>query len=256
MAGLPITLLTDFGFAYTAAMKGRILSIAPDARIVDVSYKIPSHSVREGAFLLRSVVRHFPPAVHVGVVDPGVGTQRRGLILKSGPSYFTGPDNGLLMPAARALGLPEAFEITKQFPRVSRTFHGRDIFAPVAAHLARGESPDDFGVLLANPADLNLDDCEVSGDILTGEVLSVDGFGNAVTNIPASAVAPLLRPGDRLALHGKILPFVETYGEAELHRPLVLVGSHDCLEISVNQGSAAEAFRLKTGDRVQLKVVK
>lgn len=256
MAPLPITLLTDFGFSYTAAMKGKILSIVPDARIVDVSYKIPSHSVREGAFLLRSVVRHFPPAVHVGVVDPGVGTKRKGLILKAGSAYFTGPDNGLLMPAARALGNPEAFEITKQFPRISRTFHGRDLFAPVAAHLARGDDAGDFGVPLPNPVGLDLDDCEVSESVLTGEILSVDGFGNAVTNIPDAAVAPLLRQGDRLALHGKVLPFVETYGEVELHRPLVLVGSHDCLEISVNQGSAAEAFRLKTGDRVQLKVVR
>ncbi|MEM3086031.1 MAG: SAM-dependent chlorinase/fluorinase [Halobacteria archaeon] len=256
MAGLPITLLTDFGSTYTAAMKGRILSAAPDARIVEISTKIPSHSVREGAFLLRSVVRHFPPAVHVGVVDPGVGTRRKGLIVKAGGAYLVGPDNGLLMPAARALGKPEPFEITKEFPGVSRTFHGRDLFAPVAARLSRGETPDEFGVPLGNPVDLDLDACEVSADLLTGEVLSVDGFGNVVTNIPAGAVAPHIRPGDRLGLHGKIVPFAATYGEVDVHRPLVLVGSHDTVEIAVNQGSAAETFRLKAGDRVQLKVVR
>lgn len=255
MAGLPITLLTDFGSTYTAAMKGKILSVVPDARIVDVSTKIPSHSVREGAFLLRSVVRHFPPAVHLGVVDPGVGTRRRGLILRAGKSYLVGPDNGLLVPAARALGKGEAFEITKAFPGVSRTFHGRDVFAPVAAHLARGDAPDDFGVPLPNPVDLDLDNYAISEDVLSGEVLMVDGFGNVVTNIPAGAVASLLSPGTRVGLHGKIVPFAATYGEVEVHRPLVLVGSHDCVEISVNQGSAAETFRLKTGDRVQLKVI-
>jgi S-adenosylmethionine hydrolase len=255
MADLPITLLTDFGSAYTAAMKGKILSVSPEARIVEISTKIPSHSVREGAFLLRSVVRHFPPAVHVGVVDPGVGTRRKGLIVRVGGGYFVGPDNGLLMPAARALGKPETFEITKAFPGVSRTFHGRDLFAPVAARLSRGGTPDEFGVPLNGPVELDLDAYEVSPDLLTGEVLSVDGFGNVVTNIPAGAVAPL-RPGDRLGLHGKIVPFAATYGEVEVHRPLVLVGSHDSLEIAVNQGSAAEAFRLKTGDRVQLKVVR
>lgn len=255
MVSLPITLLTDFGFSYTAAMKGRILSVLPDARIIDVSYKIPSHSIREGAFILRSVVRHFPPAVHVGVVDPGVGTKRKGVILKAGGSCFVGPDNGLLLPAARSLGEVEAFEITREFPKVSRTFHGRDLFAPVAAHLARGERPEEFGVPLPAPVDLNLDNYEIGEGLLSGEVLSVDGFGNVVTNIPSSAVATMLRPGARLGLHGKIVPFVATYGEVEYHRPLILTGSHDCLEIAVNQGSAAEFFRLKTGDRVQLKVV-
>lgn len=255
MAGLPISLLTDFGFSYTAAMKGRILAIAPDAQIVDISYKIPSHSVREGAFLLRSVVRHFPPAVHVGVVDPGVGTQRKGLVLKAGPSYFVGPDNGLLAPAARSLGEVRAYEITKEFPGVSRTFHGRDIFAPLAAHLSRGERPEEFGMPLLKFTEMNLDDYEVSEGLLSGEVISVDNFGNAITNLPRDALAALLKPGARLALFGKIIPFAETYGEVEAHHPLALIGSHDCLEVAVNRGNAAEFFQLKTGDRVQLKVL-
>ena len=152
-----VTLLTDFGAGspYPAAMKGVIVSLAPDALIVDLTHEIAPQNVQEGAFVLWSVVREFPEGtVHCAVVDPGVGTERRGLVLRAGGQLLVGPDNGLLVPAARALdegdegGEPQAFVLANERymrKRVSYTFHGRDVFAPVAAHLARGVPPEAIG---------------------------------------------------------------------------------------------------------------
>lgn len=251
-----VTILTDFGFAYTATMKGRILSINPDANIIDISYKITPHNLQEGAFLLKSAVKYFPPAVHIAVVDPSVGTERKSVIVKAKDTYFVGPDNGLLIPAARSLGKFSVYEITKNFPNVSYTFHGRDIFSPVAAHLSNGKKPEDFGIPFEKFTDLSIGNYEVSGDIISGEVIYVDDFGNVVTNVPYASVENMLKYGMSVALFGKIMPMCRTYGEVEKHRPLVAVGSHDSLEISLNQGNAAEFFNIKTGDKILLKIMK
>lgn len=251
----PITLLTDFGTAYTAAMKGKILLINPDARIVEISHEVSPHNLREGAFLLRSVVRHFPPAIHLAVIDPGVGTPRKGIIIKAKDSYFVGPDNGLLIPAASFLGEPKVWEIKRRFGEISYTFHGRDIFAPVAAHLSLGEKPEDFGVPLEKFVRLDIEDYEVSGDVIKGEVIYIDDFGNVVTNVPYEKAKEILSYGDNVSLYGRIMPFCRTYGEVQLHHPLVVVGSHGSLEISINQGNASQFFNIKTGDKVMIKVL-
>jgi hypothetical protein len=251
-----VTILTDFGFAYTAAMKGRILSINPDANIIDISYKISPHNLREGAFLLKSAVKYFPPAVHIAVVDPGVGTERKSLIVQVKDTYFVGPDNGLLIPAAKSMGKFSVYEITKDFPHASYTFHGRDIFSPVAAYLSIGKKPEDLGILFEKFVDLNIGNFSVSGDVISGEVMYVDDFGNIVTNVPYSSVEKFLNYGMSVALFGKIIPMCRVYGEVEKHRPLVVVGSHDSIEISLNQGNAAEFFNIKTGDKILLKMLK
>lgn len=256
----PITLLTDFGFAYTAAMKGRILGVNPQATVVDISHAISAHNLREGAFILRSVVRFFPPAIHVCVVDPGVGTERRGLILRVGDTCFVGPDNGLMVPAARSLakdpGDIRATTITKQFPGVSRTFHGRDIFAPIAGHLSLGQKPEEFGNPTPQYVNLDLENYEVREDVIQGEVVYLDDFGNIVTNIPGEKLQGILAPGGQVALFGKLISVTHTYGEVPHHHPLALIGSHGCLELSLNQGNAAEFFNVKAGDKMALKVLR
>lgn len=251
-----ITILTDFGFAYTASMKGKILGINPDAKIVDISHKVSRHNILEGAFILKSVVRHFPPAIHIGVVDPGVGTGRRGIIIKSGDSFFIGPDNGLLIPAAREKGRPEIYQITREFPDASPTFHGRDIFAPIAAYLSLGKHPEEFGRRTDEHVDLNLEDFRVEGNAIHGKVVYVDDFGNVITNIPYSEVKEILKYGQSVAIFGKVMPFCRTYGDVAKGHPLMVVGSHGSLEISVNQGSAAEFFNMRAGDALWVKVVK
>ncbi len=264
-----ITFLTDFGAGspYPAAMKAVVLGIAPDVRLVDLTHEVAPQDVQEGAFVLWSVARDFPEGtVHCAVVDPGVGTERRGLILIAGGQLFVGPDNGLLDPAARALGEPRAFSIrSKRYlrERISYTFHGRDVFAPVAAHLARGVPPDAIGEPLDDWVRLEVDfqggRWDPQAHAWVGQVIYVDRFGNAVTNIPTRQLAGRIsfdRPvelrwgtkAERL-----VLKLRRSYGYAERGEVALIPGSHDLLEISVREGSARRALGLRVNDPVRLK---
>jgi len=244
-----ITLLTDFGSFYPAQMKGVILSRLKDEELtfVDIAHDIPPQDVRAGAFALLSSVRYFPSGtIHIGVVDPGVGTGRLGLVVESGGQLFVGPDNGLLLPAARSLGKPAAYRIAGKF-EASNTFHGRDIFAPVAALLAAGQSPSSLGPKV-RPKDLDFGEPRRTSNGVEATIIYVDRFGNLILNLRRL-------PSPELLLKGILLKKVRTYGEARRIEPLITIGSHGFAEIAVNLGSAAEAFCLKVGDRIELEEI-
>jgi hypothetical protein len=256
-----ITLLSDFGLKdpYVAEMKAVILSICPEARIVDISHEIEKFDIRMGAFILASAAPYFPQGtIHVAVVDPGVGSERRALIVETKRSFYVGPDNGLLMLSARREGISQVYNISNPAYmrcKISRTFHGRDIFAPVAANLAKRCAPYEFGAEAHDYVRPRFSQPQLSRSTVLGEVLYIDGFGNIVTNI---SVKDLERMGARegcllcIELKDKNLQLrlCSAYGEVPPQRGLAIVGSSDFLEISVNQANASQIFGVKTGDAV------
>ncbi|HWR24861.1 MAG TPA: S-adenosyl-l-methionine hydroxide adenosyltransferase family protein [Methanosarcina sp.] len=259
-----ISLITDFGDLYPAAMKAVILGISQDVQIIDITHSIRQAGIREGAFALYSIVQYFPAkTVHVGVVDPGVGTSRRALAIKAGESgkeqFFVGPDNGLLIPAARSLGKIEVYEITNRNimlkPEISATFHGRDIFAPVAARLSKGMQIEEVGQRTSDFINLNFGNCEVDGPFLIGEVIFSDSFGNVITNIPENIILKFSNFSSQVDVNGRRASFVQTYGFVGEKEPLCLIGSHGFLEIAVNGGNAALQFGLKERDQIVIKTV-
>jgi S-adenosylmethionine hydrolase len=272
-----LTLLTDFGTEdeYVGVMKGIILSIAPDVRLVDLSHQVPPQDIRRAAFLLMNAVPYFPPdTVHLAVVDPGVGTERRPVAVRTPAGTFVGPDNGLFSWVLA--GVPEwtAVEIREpayQLPLVSSTFHGRDIFAPVAAHLAAGVPLEKLGPRVEDPVWLPPPRLEISDFVAEGEVLYADRFGNLVTSIgylqrsedtpwrwrPPSGPRRFWRlfsAGDAGVVVGNVQlrGIRRTYGEAAVGELLALVGSSGFLEIAVRQGSAAAALGAVPGTPVTL----
>ena len=264
-----ITLSSDFGHPYPAAMKGVILRHT-DARLVDVSHGFSRQDVRATAFWLRELLPYFPPAVHLVVVDPGVGTDRRALVVRAGRHVFVAPDNGVVLPVARRLGEVEAFTIdfeqgdptdptpdTGAWPPEpdSRTFHGRDLFAPIAAHVheaGRDAFEDDAAVTPAGEyADLLFPEPTVDEGGAVGEVLTIDGFGNAITNIPGDVLAG--RYGDHVRVNGIAGSVRHSYAEADVGHRVVTVGSHGNVELSVNRGRGDDAFGVDVGGRVRLR---
>ena len=179
-----IALLNDFGAFYSSIMKGVIWNIAPGAQIIDITHEVAGHNIIEGAFLLREAGVFFQNSIFVAVIDPGVGSERKALAIKAGDLIFIGPDNGLLIPAARSLNIEmEVYEITRfSSTSTSSTFHGRDIFAPAAAYLYKSSKIDEIGDEIEDFVDLDL---SFDGSPL---ILHIDRFGNVITNIPGSAV--------------------------------------------------------------------
>jgi hypothetical protein len=258
-----ITLTTDFGDShYVGAVKGAILSVHPEARIVDVTHGVRRQDVRAGAFALMAAVPYFPPgAVHVAVVDPGVGTPRRPLLVETLRGHLVGPDNGLLMPAARRLGLLTVRELTNKAlwrGQVSTTFHGRDIFGPVAAHLDKGLAPSEAGpALRGQPQPLDFGEGRAEQGMLVGELVLVDRFGNCVTNIPGPVAHTMLEEGEEVQVEwpggALIVPFRRAYAEAKPGEPLLIVDSAGYLEVAVSQGSFAELSGLDIGMQVRVR---
>lgn len=246
-----LTLSSDFGSPYPAAMKGVVLQ-STDARLVDVAHDFPRQDVRAAAFWLREVLPYFPPAVHLAVVDPGVGTDRGAVVVRAGQHAFVAPDNGVVVPAARRVAEDvEVFEIAVDDP-ASSTFHGRDVFAPAAADVhERGvdtfhqypgyERTDDYEAVSFPEPDL-------AGDGVVGEVLVVDGFGNAVTNLPGRVLDGLF--GDEVRVDGEPVPVAESYAHVATGQRLVTVGSHGNVELAVNRGRGDDAFDARAGDEV------
>lgn len=262
-----ISLLTDFGLkdSYVAEMKGVILGICPEASLVDVTHEVESFNLREAAYLLARAVRYFPRgSIHLAVVDPGVGGERKPLIVEAEGGMLVGPDNGILIPAARGLGLKKVYEIRGEglLPeRFTETFHGRDIFAPAAALLAKGVKPSKLGVEIASYVEVMLPRPRISGDKkIEGEILHVDRFGNLVTNIGRELLEELkVKPGSSLKIQfGRRKPlevrFARAYAEVEVGEPLTLIGSWGTLEISLNQASAAGRFKVGVGAMVHVQV--
>jgi hypothetical protein len=251
-----ITLTTDFGSVYPAAMKGVILGINPQATIVDISHTIPHADIRAGAFALYSVVSYFPAdTVHVAVVDPGVGTARNPIVISAGGHFFVGPDNGLMVPAASSLGYMQIFKITKfsLLGDVSATFHGRDVFARIGAYLSEGMPLDEIGETTIGHIHLDFGTVEVEDDLISGEVIYIDDFGNIITNIKASDMLKKFNFKEQVRVFGNTMPFLATYGFAGQGELLALIGSHGFLEIAVNRGSAAKILKIECMDKVRIE---
>jgi len=255
-----ITLASDFGSPYPAAMKGVLLR-GTDARLVDVAHDLPRQDVRAAAFWLREVLPWFPPAVHLVVVDPGVGTDRAALVVRAGEHALVGPDNGVLVPVARNLaeasgaagGAFEVFDVAVDDP-ASHTFHGRDVFAPaaVAVHEAGVDAVEELdGVTPVDTfVDLRFPEPELGEERADGEVLVVDGFGNAITNLPGSILDG--RYGGTVAVDGAPTMGRRTYAGVDPGVRLVTVGSHGNVELAVNRGRGDSAVGVEAGEAVRL----
>jgi S-adenosyl-L-methionine hydrolase (adenosine-forming) len=254
-----IGLLTDFGLRdhYVAAMKGVMLGICPDASLVDISHEIPPQDILTGALELEAVVPYFPSgSVIVAVVDPGVGSARRGVAIEVGSLRLVGPDNGIFSMALRGLPEPTAVELTNRaytLASISRTFEGRDRFAPAAAWLARGLALDEFGPTIGHLAGLDVPGPVVSVDGVDGVVLRVDRFGNLVTNIHASDL-PVAQGALTVRISGATIDGVSaTYADVARATLCALVGSTDRLEVAVSGGSAAAVLGAGRGTVVQVR---
>ena len=251
-----ITLLTDFGLQdpFVGIMKGVIAARFAAARVIDLCHGILPQRVAEGAFWLERSFRWFPPGtVHVAVVDPGVGSARRALVVHASGHYFVGPDNGLLSgPLSEAGCLVRSIDLDAlALPEPSRTFHGRDVFAPVAAGLANGELAfSSVGPAFSAAQRDALPQCRVSDDRVDGEVVTVDRFGNLITSIDAAAAAGL--PQGRLRVAGASCRRVGTYAEAAAGELVTLLNAFSTLEIAVPGGSAQALLRVARGEAVSL----
>jgi S-adenosyl-L-methionine hydrolase (adenosine-forming) len=260
-----ITLTTDFGLAdhYVAAMKGVILSRCPQATIVDVSHEIPPFSLYAAAYTIAQAASCFPAGtVHVVVVDPGVGTARRGLLISASGQWFIGPDNGVFsLIAAQQLNL-KIWELANHdlwLPDMSDTFHGRDVFAPVAAAIACGTAtPEQVGPLGQTLEVLpDLEPAETEPGVWRGRVLSVDRFGNVITNFEANRLPEIASRNISLSIrHRKVNEFRKTFGDSESGLCFVYIGSSGYLELGINRQSAAEWLEARPGDSILLTDVR
>ena len=253
-----LTLTTDFGTGspYVAQIKGVILSIQPHAVLIDITHAIAPQDIRQGALVLQDATPRFPEgSIHIAVVDPGVGTDRRILAAEIGGRYYLAPDNGLLgglvrnAPAARVVALTSR---DYWFPAVSPTFHGRDIIAPVAAHLSLGTALEDLGQPCGQLQQLEWPALTVEGHRIQGEIIAIDSFGNLVTNIPQDLLAAACVAGVVTVQCGgrTISGLAATYGQHPPGTLVALVGSSNRLEIAVVNGSAAVELRAELGDAV------
>ncbi len=261
-----ITLTTDFGMsdAYAGVMKGVILSINPNARIVDITHDIPAQDIHEAAFLIHSAHRYFPQGtIHTLVVDPGVGSHRQAIVCQTQHALFVCPDNGILTyllqetenetaPAKNTIAIqnPDYF-----LTEVSNTFHGRDIFAPVAAHLSLGVPLTNIGPSIQNPVQIPIQKPQRSINTLTGQIVKIDTFGNAITNISDSMLADFSHaaPYQINIRNTTIRHLKTTYANAKIGEPLAIIGSNGLLEIAVNGGSAKKTLGITQGDTLKIQ---
>lgn len=257
-----VTLTTDFGIhdSYVGTMKGVILRIHPEVRLIDISHRINPQDILEASLVLDSAYRFFPAgAVHVAVVDPGVGGKRKPMILCAGEHYFVGPDNGIFTRVLEAESDVRAFEIREPaylLPNICDTFHGRDIFSPVAAYLARGVDPASFGPALGSPMHLELASPRIWEDEIRGEVIHIDSFGNILSNIANGQFAEVVKDREfRILINGKSIGrLCRTYEEQERGRTLALFGSSGLLEIAVAEGRADRRIGASKGDTVLVQI--
>jgi S-adenosylmethionine hydrolase len=258
-----VALYSDFGNrdVYAGVLRAILRTLAPESEVVDICHEVPAGDRHAAAFMLLSAVPYLPRGtIHLCVVDPGVGTSRMLVAARAGGHTFIGPDNGVFAPVIEALGgVTEARYLTNeklQGPRRGATFHGRDVMAPVAAHLVRGIDFANVGEQAAPLLDLPGFAPDVAAERVTGRVLHVDHFGNLVTNllpaeVPGGAAAWDLAVGtDGTAASTRIARWAETYGDAEPGELLVYPGSVGFLEVAVRDGNAAERLRARTGSSV------
>jgi S-adenosylmethionine hydrolase len=262
-----LSITTDFGIAngFVGVMKGVIYGIAPDAKIVDITQQISQQNVLEGAYAMWRAAPFFPAgSVHVGVVDPGVGTERRPIGAYLGDQYFIAPDNGLLTPlildAERDGEVVEFVHLDNPkywLPKVSNTFHGRDIFAPTGAHLAAGVPLSELGTSITDPVRLDMPRPEKTENGWRAHVTIIDAFGNLTTDLPAEELALSLQgEGQRNALikirEREIDGIIDSYGHREAGDLVALIDSEDYLEVAVVNGNAARTLGAEIGDLVEV----
>ncbi|MGE0825711.1 MAG: S-adenosyl-l-methionine hydroxide adenosyltransferase family protein [Candidatus Binatia bacterium] len=255
-----ITLLTDFGTqdAFVSIMKGVILGINPQVHLVDLSHAVPPQDIQSGALILRSAVPFFPPGtIHVAVVDPGVGSLRRAILVETQRCFFIGPDNGLLSLAVATDSIVRIIHLTNTqyfLSTVSSTFHGRDVFAPVAAHLSRNVPTEAFGPSVAAFEQFSLPPVERTATQVAGCVIAIDRFGNLITNITAADLLPF--PTARLSVSigsVNLQGMASTYASVPVGTVVALINSWGMLEIAVRNGSAAQHLNAHAGALVWVK---
>ncbi|HOK39858.1 MAG TPA: SAM-dependent chlorinase/fluorinase [bacterium] len=255
-----ITLLTDFGNSdnYVAMMKAVILNINPDVRLIDITHNIQPQNILSAAYNLFTAYSYFPKnTIHLVVVDPGVGSNRLALLIKTKNYYFIGPDNGVLSLALQNEKIEKIINLTnKKFfnKNISNTFHGRDIFAPVAAYLSKKIKPENFGNKINNYKQLEQIKPEIiNSNKIKGSVLHIDNFGNIITNINFTFFNKYLSNFDFLKIKkNKIKKLVRTYNDLKENEIGLLFGSSNFLEISTNKNNAAEILNCKIGERIFL----
>jgi S-adenosylmethionine hydrolase len=257
-----ITLTTDFGLSdpYVGIMKGVILSMNPAARVIDISHLIRAGSVLQAAGIIQESYTFFPKGtVHVAVVDPEVGTERRLILLETEEYFFVGPDNGIFWPIIVAYPDTEVIHLTESkyfLPNITHTFHGRDIFAPVAAHISRGVDPRKMGHAISDPVPLKIPRPLQTKEVLSGQIIRVDHFGNLITNILqkdldqfSGSARPVIKIGD-LVIEG----VCKTYADASAGETLAMIGSSGLLEIAVNLGRACDRLDLNSEDIMGMRI--
>jgi S-adenosyl-L-methionine hydrolase (adenosine-forming) len=245
-----ITILTDFGTGdgYVAAMKGVICAVAPGVAVDDATHEVPPGDILAGAWALAAYWQHYPAGtVHVAVVDPGVGGDRRAIAIEAAGRFGVGPDNGIFTRVLREAGPGQHTAVEVRPPATaSATFHGRDVFAPAAARIALAGSLDGLGPAVADPLLLPVPEASHADGVVLGEVVHVDRFGNLITNIGRE----LLPASARVSLLGSSCPVMHTYGTAAVGSLIAVVGSREVLEVSVRDGSAADTLGARRGDAV------
>jgi S-adenosylmethionine hydrolase len=259
---MPIALLTDFGTtdSYAGILKGMIAKIAPEARVIDLTHEILPYDLLQAGLILYQSYRYFPPhTIFVCVVDPGVGSERRPILIKTKNYFFIGPDNGLFTLALADQEIEKVIHLTQSqyfLEPLSSTFHGRDIFTPVAAHLSLGIPADQFGPEVSDYKRLEDFFPQVEKKEIVGKILSIDRFGNAITNLSHSFLKKHISDLKfSLSIGKRKLSAMKThYAEGEKKKPFFLFGSSGLLEIAMNQGSAAHLLKMKRGDFVRIKV--
>lgn len=256
-----ITLTSDFGLTdpYVGVMKGVILSINPKAHVIDISHQIEAGSIFQGSVILKEAYAFFPDgSIHIAVIDPGVGGNRRPIILKTKNHLFVGPDNGIFWPIILSHQGAEIIHLTETkyfLPNVSHTFHGRDIFAPVAAHLSRGVDPPSMGPIITDPVSLEFPLPKQGKDVLSGQVIRVDHFGNLITNIHQRDIEEFLGSNRTVIRIGNLIiqGMQKAYAEAREGQSLALIGSSGFLEIAVNASRACDVVGLPSKDLLGLE---
>ncbi len=259
-----VTLLSDFGTAdpYVAQMKGVILGICPNCQLVDITHDVARHDIVGGAFLLETSVPYFPKeTVHLAVVDPGVGSKRLPVAIECEGAVLVGPDNGLLVPAARKLGLKSAYAVHRPVPDevlVSQTFHGRDVLAVAAARLASGVRPAELGPRVERLVEVSTPTASLRNGSLNCHVQHIDRFGNIITNARNDSLSRLsLIHGRRVVLRCLAGDFparvAKAYHEVPLGGLIVVRGSQGYLEVAVREKDAAATLELKPADKVQIR---
>lgn len=240
-----ITITTDFGDQFAVSQLHAVLaSYGFSAKVIE-NHKVTPFSIVEGAFQIKILSDYCPKdTVHVGVVDPGVGSSRDSIIIKSGQSYFVGPNNGLLFPGSQGIGARSAWKINESFfgKNISSTFHGRDVFIKVAALLAKDINPDNIGCSILKPNFL------VKLYFKKGQVLHIDRYGNIKVHWNAPIIA-----GNKLQINGFSIPIVKTFSDTSKNRLIAYLGSSKTLELAINQGNANNKLKLKVGDILKIE---